>query len=606
MALDILEPGQSSSAPDTPPKAVGIDLGTTHSLVALAEADGSTRVLNIEGSPLVPSIVALDGANTYVGQAAKRFMETSPKNAAASVKRLMDPAEAEQDAALPPLDYAPHTSGDMRRFYLDGTLTNPIQISTEILRYLKTQTEEILGETVEHAVITVPAYFSETARSATRLAASLAGWKVLRLISEPTAAALKFGLDQKKQGHFLIFDLGGGTFDVSILNLEEGIFQVLAAGGDTHLGGDDVDRLIKEHLIQKYHLSNLDTEDHKRLLNVSETLKKGLKTAQKGPKNAQKQPKSAQKSTQNAVFNTISYEFELEESEINQLVTPLLEKIDIILKNTLKAAHLSPKNIDDVVLAGGSTRLTFLNKYLENTFKKQPLSDLNPDHVVAEGAALQAHALTHKTGSLLLDITALSLGIETMGGLVEKIIPRNSPIPATTTQDFTTFQDNQSAMSIHVVQGERELAENCRSLGRFTLKGIPPLPAGFARISVTFSIDADGLLTVSAQEKSTGTYQSIDLTPSHGLSEEEIRENILSGFNAAESDMNQRFKEQEWVKLQYTLSLCEKLLKNSNENNPLKELFAQGKALQKETETAESLRSHTKKLEESFKASYDC
>jgi molecular chaperone HscA len=491
----------------------------------------------------------------------------------------------------------------MRRFYLAGALTNPVQISAEILKYLKEKTETLLGETVEHAVITVPAYFSETARSATRMAASLAGWKVLRLISEPTAAALKFGLDQRRTGRFLIFDLGGGTFDVSILNLEQGIFQILGTGGDTHLGGDDVDHLIKEFLIQKYNLSTLGEEDHKKLLLVAETLKKGLKTPKKRGKNAQKQTKKELKSCQNITLNGMNFEFCLQESELNQIVTPLLERIDIILKDTMKAADLSYSDINEVVLVGGSTRLNFLHKYLEKLFQKPPLSDLNPDYVVAEGAALQAYALTHKTESLLLDVTALSLGIETMGGLVEKIIHRNAPIPAVASQNFTTFQDNQSAMSIHIVQGEREIASDCQSLGRFVLKGIPPLPAGFARISVTFTIDADGLLTVSAQEQTTGIYQSIEVTPSHGLDENELKEILLKSYQAATMDMKKRTKEQEWIKLQYTLNLCEKLLTNTDKGSQkLKDLLHQGEKLKKEEETDESLRTFTKFLEEAFKA----
>ncbi len=608
MALQISEPGQTTNTAQKNITAVGIDLGTTHSLVSITEKKGTTRVLKIEGQELVPSIVAYSEAENkfVVGQRAQKILNETPDLAAASVKRLMDPLLSQEAENLPALSYLESTPGEMRRFKLGSHTTNPIQVSAEILHSLKIQTEALLGEPVDHAVITVPAYFSETARGATRLAAGLAGWKVLRLLSEPTAAALKFGLDKKNDGHFLIFDLGGGTFDVSILNLEQGVFQVLATGGDTHLGGDDIDHLIKNHLIEKHHLSDLTPKDHQTLILVSEELKKRLQNVKKGAKTAQKRPENAKKEPLKTKIGNKNYAFFLEKDELNQLTKPILSKIDKILKNTLKSAKLTPSDITDVVLVGGSTRLIFLHKFLEDLFQKPPLFDMHPDHVVAEGAALQAHALTHKSDSLLLDVTALSLGIETMGGLVEKIIPRNSPIPATITQEFTTFQDNQSAMSIHVLQGERELAADCRSLGRFSLKGIPPLPSGFARIFVTFSIDADGLLTVSAQEKTTGTHQSIEITPSHGLKDHEIKDMLLSGYHAASEDIEKRLKEQEWIKLQFTLGLCEKLLNSSKKSDSyeqLKHLYEEGKSLSKTTGTTDIFRNHTKKLEQTFKKS---
>jgi len=595
MVLQIMEPGQTGSHQNNNSiKAVGIDLGTTHSLVSIVDEQGP-KILEIEGATIVPSIVALAEDQFQVGRDAKALQKKGHQHVAASVKRLMDPDIHQLKEALPKLDYLPSEAGEMARFTLGNRLSNPIEISAEILKHLKIKTQEILGEEINHAVITVPAYFSERARGATRLAAKLAGWKVLRLISEPTAAAIKFGLDQKKNGLFLIFDLGGGTFDLSILNLENNIFQVLATGGDTLLGGDDVDRLVMIDLQQRYQLETLSQTEEQGLLQVSEDLKKQLTQGEKAEKNVS--------------FRGQNMSFSIRFEHFLTLLRPFLTKIETLLDQTFDAANLSKDTIQACVLVGGSTRLNPVQSRLEQYFGKKPLADLNPDHVVAEGADIQARALTHGSDSLLLDVIPLSLGLETMGGIAEKIVPRNSPIPAQVTQEFTTYQDDQTAMSIHVVQGEREMASDCRTLGRFSLKGIPPLPAGFARIEVTFDVDADGLLTVSAQEKTTGVYQAIEVKPGHGLTTAEMEHMVYSGFKAAQDDMTIRVKEQEWVKLQFVLDICQKILKAQKDNlsydtyHQLRELVTETKRLTKKDGSADLFRAYTAKLENYFRHS---
>ena len=600
MPLQISEPNQRTE--DTPSlKAVGIDLGTTHSLVAMSNGE-ETEIFHIDGAALVPSLVAVQGSQFVVGAKAKSLIESDPQMGVASVKRLMDPSQ-DETIILPSLTYIDPRPGELKRFKLGPHLTNPIQVSAEILRYLKEQTQKICGEPIDHAVITVPAYFSETARAATRLAAKIAGWKVLRLVSEPTAAALKFGLDQRRNGQFLVFDMGGGTFDVSILNLENGVFQVIGTGGDTHLGGDDVDHLIVEHLKTHHQLQTLSPHESQKLLKIAQLLKIGQILNKKDSLSSEIHQN--EDGTLEAKISGTPFLFSLEEEALTTLIKPITKKIQEILEQTLHASHLSVADIDDVILVGGSTRLQGLHNLLKDFFGKPPLTNVHPDFVVAEGAALQAHALTHGSETLLLDVIPLSLGVETMGDIVEKIIPRNSPIPAQASQEFTTYQDNQTAMSIHVLQGEREMVSDCRSLARFALTGIPPLPAGFARIEVAFDVDADGLLTVSAQEKTTGIYQAIEVRPSHGLTSEEMQTMLLESFEKSEQDLQIRLHEQAWVKLQFTLGLCEKILTQTTgikqtTLETLKNLMQTAQTLLKDETSTEVLHTHSKELEEAF------
>jgi molecular chaperone HscA len=545
----------------------------------------------------VPSIAALVEEGFRIGKAAKTLQKNGHKDVVSSVKRLMDPSVNQSFDALPALDYLPSQPGEMLRFKVGERLSNPIEISAEILKFLKEKSQEVLGEEVDQAVITVPAYFSERARGATRLAAKLAGWKVLRLISEPTAAAMQFGLNQQKQGLFLIFDLGGGTFDLSILNLENQVFQVVATGGDILMGGDDVDQLIAADLKARYNLESLTQTEEQSLLTIAEELKKQLSDDEKAEKSGH--------------FQGQNRHFLINFDHFLTLLRPFLSKIEHLLNQVLKSARLNKSDIKDCLLVGGSTRLKPIQNFLEEYFGKRPLADLHPDHVVAEGAAIQARALTHGSDSLLLDLIPLSLGLETMGGIVEKIIPRNSPIPAQVTQEFTTFQDNQTGMSIHVVQGEREMVADCRSLGKFSLKGIPPLPAGFAKIEVTFDVDADGLLTVSAQEKTTGAYQSIEVQPGHGLTSDEMEQMVFNGFQSAEVDMEERAKGHAWVKLQFVLKLCQKILHAKKDqitglaNQKLQELVNEAAMLTKEYGTADMFREYADKLENYFKNKRD-
>ncbi len=503
MLLQIAEPGQT---PD--PHAslegvvVGIDLGTTHSVVALVQ-DGKASVLAMEGEgPLLPSILSLTEDGFFVGDVSgEKFSST---------KRLMgrgpqDPICAQFPQIIP---------GEGVRLQLDSHRLTPVEVASHILSHMKNGVEKALGRPLEAAVITVPAYFDEAARIATKQAAALAGIRVLRLINEPTAAALAYGLERGAEGLYAIYDWGGGTFDLSLLKLEEGVFQVLATGGDLNLGGDDIDDTVAKHL---------KLEDVRKARTIKENL------------------------------SEISFYEGMTQAELASLAFPFVQKTLGITKDVFQEAGLSPAQIKGCVLVGGMTRMPLVRQKVADFFGKDPLYDINPDQAVALGAALMAHGLTYGSETLLLDVTPLSLGLETIGGLVEKIIPRNTPLPALASQEFTTHADGQGGMVIHVVQGEREFVHDCRSLAQFELKGLPPLPAGAARVRVDFSVDVEGLLTVSAFEKTQGLSQHVEVRPSYGLDEKTLSDMIFGSQKHGREDIENRLatereqEEEKWA-----------------------------------------------------------
>jgi len=530
--FDISEPGESKVKARCRVRAVGIDLGTTNSLVA-AVLGGQPTCLRGSDGAIVPSVVHYGTDGVVVGQEAQRRAPAHPQDTIASVKRFMGrgPADAEATRKLTPYQFAASPDGVVR-FTVAGKPVTPIEVSAEILRVLRARAEEELGGPLEGAVITVPAYFDDGQRQATRDAGRLAGLEVLRLLNEPTAAALAYGLDKQAEGTFAVFDLGGGTFDISILKLEGGVFEVKSTGGDSALGGDDFDRAIGGHLLGQMGFPEDAGGDRylaRRVLDAARAAKEALTDLETVNVSVERP-------------DGTRWTGPLSRVQVEALCKPVLDRCAGPVRRALKDAAVTAAALAGVILVGGATRMPLVRRFVAEAFGRQPLADIDPDEVVALGAAIQADLLAGggREDVVLMDVVPLSLGLEMMGGVAEKLIHRNTTVPCGATQTFTTYADNQTGFDLHVVQGERELVADCRSLARFKLTGIPPMPAGMARLEVTFLVDADGILRVSAKEETTGKESAIQVKPSYGLTDEEVERMLLDSFAHGEADVKAR------------------------------------------------------------------